>query len=177
MSHPASGNSTLCCWPSLQMFPLSVVVFPSAHRGPWLSACGSRAKRSSLWTGFCWRERRWLGRQKKKKNGTTFLYQPFSPTWRRKLPSSHWLVASWVWRGTFTRSAWRKLHLKKKKSRNEVSRPDSPVPPPLLVSSSDRNHWLFSVLHLKASAIFPYYLSACFCPLPDTDENISMRET
>lgn len=49
-----------------------------------------------------------------------FLYELFSPARQRKLPTSHSLVLSWGFRGTFTALYWRILYLKKKMNNEEI---------------------------------------------------------
>lgn len=74
-----------------------------------------------------------------------FLYELFSPARQRKLPTSHSLVLSWGFRGTFTALYWRILYLKKILIMKKLGE--------LVVGSSDRKHQLLSDLHLKAEAV------------------------
>lgn len=63
MSHPVCGNSTVCYWPSVQMFPLSVVVSPPPrHTEASGSQLVGREQNGHHYKhGFCWREYRWPG--------------------------------------------------------------------------------------------------------------------
>lgn len=139
MSHSPCAEIPLCvadplcrCFPSLLLFSL----------------CTLRSLPLSLWAAsilvifingvfFLYNRRNTGGSDK---DLQCFLYQPFSPTWYRKLLSQHRLVVSWNLRGTFTVLPYRKLHFQ---NRSEASCSSSKTDKPIHAQS-----WLQSFLLL-----------------------------
>ena len=106
------GNSTLSCWASVQMFPLSVVVFPQHPEVSPTQLVGSIHMRYWICINnfflFLFFLRKNTGGSDKQFQCSLNL--PSSPTLYGKLQSLLRLVVSWHFRGTFTVLSCRKFN-------------------------------------------------------------------